>query len=183
MPTLPIRSPSPFNQSFDFLDSRPTSLSLEDAFLLAFIGTENGKIYLIDLNTSKSVFTFAGHSDPVTSLLPLTIKQNLCILLSGDQSGTLKMWDISLKKQVASVKAHSFQINSIAVNSALSFFATGSEDGSCKIFNFNNLKDAKVLRQAAHGGVNHVSFVGDDTVIYAANDRRAYLWTIDGCLV
>ncbi len=63
------------------------------------------------------------------------------ILALGDVSGTVELWDVSQRKKISEVKAHTAQVNDIQFNNKLRQMATASNDQTLKIFNVTDVTD------------------------------------------
>ena len=65
-----------------------------------FVGCENKKIRLVDLNTGEMVKELSGHTDSVISIKKLIIpKYGECIISQGNQSDQIKLWIYKLKNE------------------------------------------------------------------------------------
>ncbi|MDQ1332891.1 MAG: hypothetical protein QG576_926 [Bacteroidota bacterium] len=63
------------------------------------------------------------------------------ILAVGDINGNVELWDVSTRRKISEVKAHSAQVNDIQFNPLLKQMATASNDKTLKIFNINDITD------------------------------------------
>ncbi len=63
------------------------------------------------------------------------------ILALGDVNGNVELWDVSLRKKISEVKAHTAQVNDIQFNKLLKQMATASNDHTVKIFNIKDITD------------------------------------------
>ncbi len=102
-------------------------LTLPDERILS--GWGDGKIRLFDPESGKYVLTLEGHKGYVTTLLLLTPT----IVVSGDDAGVIKVWDLSKKKDqcIKSFEGHTQLINALVKIDAKTFLS-GSGDGAIR---------------------------------------------------
>ena len=77
------------------------------------VGSEDGKVYVIDTNKAMVTQTFVEHANQVTSIDWASND----ILISGSWDSTIRVWNAKLGKQVNKLTGHSSAITSIQWNS------------------------------------------------------------------
>lgn len=88
------------------------------------------------------------------------------ILAVGDINGNLELWDITARKKISEVKAHTAQINDIRFNPVLNQMATASNDKTLKIFNnITDLTEAPITFSDNEGFVLVMQFSPDGQLI------------------
>jgi WD40 repeat protein len=108
----------------------------------------NGK-FLAGINSNGSVVVWNEENKSETFRIPTTGKNIKAIrfnsvsniLAIGDVSGLVELWDITLRKKISEVKAHSAQVNDIQFNNKLKQMATAGNDNTLKIFNIADVTD------------------------------------------
>ena len=81
------------------------------------------------------------HNSPVFSLAAIV---EAYWLLSGDESGSVLLWDVATGQQLASVKAHSECVSCLAVTPDGSSFVSGSWDHSLKLWRLEAMQQPVV---------------------------------------
>ena len=113
------------------------------------IDISSGGNYLAGINISGNVIIWNPENItdnfPVeTNLKNITVvrfKPDENILAIGDINGNIELWDVSARKKINEVKAHTAQINDIQFNLPLKQMATASTDKSLKIFDIKDMAD------------------------------------------
>uniref|UniRef100_A0A8D3B433 WD repeat-containing protein 55 n=1 Tax=Scophthalmus maximus TaxID=52904 RepID=A0A8D3B433_SCOMX len=89
-------------------------------------------VHLLDVERGQLVTRIRGaHGAPINSLL--LVDEN--ILATGDDGGTLKVWDMRKGTAFMDVKQHDDYISDIAVDQAKRILLTASGDGTMGVFN------------------------------------------------
>jgi WD40 repeat protein len=135
------------------------------------VGTKGNSVKLWNVTTTKELHTLRDHDNIVTAVA-LAPKQNL--LVSGDNSGELRMWDLDVKR-TERLSAHESTVWSIGFSNDGKIFATSSEDHSVKLW---NTKTRKVLFSCQHTSrVFSVAFSPDGhTLASSSYDGSVKLW-------
>lgn len=94
---------------------------------------------------------------------------------TGGLDRTIKIWDITLGKQIKSIDAHNYEINHLAYNPGGRYLASVSEDSTIKIWNtftyglMNTIRTPKEHR--------YIAFSPDGkTLLSAGKDSSLYFW-------
>nr|XP_019968462.1 PREDICTED: WD repeat-containing protein 55 [Paralichthys olivaceus] len=89
-------------------------------------------VHLMDVERGQLVSRIRGaHGSPINSLL--LVDEN--ILATGDDGGTLKVWDMRQGMAIMDLKHHEDYISDIAVDQAKRILLTASGDGTMGVFN------------------------------------------------
>jgi WD40 repeat protein len=108
----------------------------------------NGK-YVAGINSEGGVVVWNQENKSDNFRIP-TVGKNIKvvrfnpennIIALGDVNGTVELWDVSQRKKINDVKAHTAQVNDIQFNKLLKQMATASNDNTLKIFNIKDLTD------------------------------------------
>lgn len=93
---------------------------------------------------------------------------------AGDDR-TIKIWDITLGKQIKSIEAHNYKINHIAYNPGGRYLASVSEDSTIKIWNTFTYGLMNIIRTPKEH--RYLSFSPDGkTLLSAGKDSILYFW-------
>jgi WD40 repeat protein len=130
--------------------SSHTSTSLTDGSLpLTSIDVSlNGK-YVAGINSEGGVIVWSQENKSDSFRIDAVGKNIKVVrfnpdnntLALGDVNGTIELWDVSQRKKISEVKAHTAQVNDIQFNSKLKQMATASNDQTLKIFNIKDMTD------------------------------------------
>ncbi|MUG94129.1 hypothetical protein F7734_17735 [Scytonema sp. UIC 10036] len=91
-------------------------------------------LYIWDVITGKVLHTLSGHGDAVNSI---AYSPNSEILVSGGKDKKIKLWDVTLGKEIDSIsEQHSEEITSVAFSPNGQFFASGSKDKTVKVWRY-----------------------------------------------
>ena len=94
-------------------------------------GSADGRARLWSMVTGKTIRSFKGHKDSVTSV---AVTPNKKFLITGSLDKTAKLWDLKRGKLKHSFKGHSGPIHTVAIAPKGKHLATGSEDGTIRIW-------------------------------------------------
>mgnify|MGYP001264933902 CR=1 FL=1 len=108
------------------------------------VGYQDGIIQLWDIENSVMLKTLEGHTSPVLSI---AFSPDGRKLASGAGSGwrpildedtTIRVWDAESGELMLTLKGHTSSVYSVAFSSDGSMLASGSEDGTVRIWNMVN---------------------------------------------
>lgn len=144
------------------------------------VGSSDGNIYLLDVNTLELRGTLEkAHTSSVFSL---RYASDGSMLYSGGRDAHLRVWDTKDWSARSAQPAHWFTINAIAVHPTLPLIATGSRDKTLKIWDardFKLLKVLDVMRYKGHpNSVNALLWVGTH-LISGSDDRTLIVWEVN----
>jgi WD40 repeat protein len=147
-----------------------------------FAGYSDNCIRVIDLNNMQLKHTWEAHKNSVFSLRG---NPSGDWIISGGRDAHLMVWENGPDyKQITSIVAHMYTINSIAFNSTGTHFVTGSMDKTIKLWDAREFKLLKVIDMARFGG--HSSSVNKlvwsnykNRVISCSDDRTISLWDMN----
>lgn len=104
-------------------------------------------------------------------------------LVEASWGGYMALWDVETESLIATLNGHTDEVNSLIFNTTGSVFASGSKDGSVRVW--NTADGAALLTLDAAEAVNSVIFSPNDTYLAAGTERGSvYLWdTANGGLL
>lgn len=116
-----------------------------------------------------------GHGGPV-----YTAEWSSCgrFLLSGAEDGTVRLWNVGLKSDVAAYRGHNYPVWSVALAKLGHYFASGSHDRTARIWTTDCVRPVRVL--AGHlGDVDVVRWHPNcNYVATGSSDRTVRLWDV-----
>ena len=137
------------------------------------------KIKLWDIATKRSIATFGEHMRNISSV---AFSSDGTTLASGSYDGTIKLWDISSKDNIATIEAKNSRygwVYSIAFSPDGSLLASGQGNGDSTV----KLWDVATRRNIATFGhiysVTSVAFSPDGTILASGSwDETVKLWDV-----
>lgn len=139
----------------------------------AALGLENGDITLFDITLGRKITTLSKHAGPVWALDFIADGKQL---ISASDDSTLKVWNLHDNTVIRTIQ-HPSSVRSAAVNSDMTWVATGSRDGIVRIFDMDG---DHPVRTFDHGAVvNAVAFAPDGlSVASAGTDHSVIVWDV-----
>jgi WD40 repeat protein len=139
-------------------DSRDTTIQLWD------LATGNNTPEIIKGN-DRRIYTIAISADSNT-------------IAGGSSEKTIKLWNLSTKKEVSTLLGHNSAVNSITFSPDGQTLISGSSDGTIKLWNLSTGKDFKTIK--AHSQEVKALAISSDGRILASGsaDSTIKLWDI-----
>ncbi len=163
------------NKIYDLTET-PTSIAITPNRRNFYVGTNNGKILVLDL-AGKVQRTLEGHVGTVNSI---DISMDGKFILTGADDKSIKLWDALTGKELHSFMAHSWKVTSVKFSLRGNYFVSGSNDGSVCIWDY---KSKSLLSHHENVGINvrNVDFYPDLTKVALAGhskDSEKGFWVI-----
>ncbi|MCX6330440.1 MAG: hypothetical protein NTZ85_13135 [Bacteroidia bacterium] len=119
------------------------------AMQITSIDISSSENYLAGINRSGNAIIWNPENTSENFPVPTTLKNITVvrfkpdedILALGDINGNVELWNITTRKRISEVKAHTAQVNDIQFNIPLKQMATASTDKLLKIFNIKDMAD------------------------------------------
>jgi WD40 repeat protein len=92
-----------------------------------------------------------------------------------EEPGEIKLWDAVTGQATATLKGHSYRINSVAFSSDGTRIASAGEDGIVKLWDTATGEETATLK-GHKGEVNSVAFSADGARIVSAGNDAVKLW-------
>lgn len=141
-----------------------------------FIGSSDHMIYQLDRQSFEVQNVFKGHTNSVFSLALLNDKT----LVSTGRDASIKVWDLTIGKEVYSVPAHDYQAKSLSWNGRL--LLSSSMDKTIKLWN-EKLELLKVIDKERNDGhtncINKVEWIDENMFVSCSDDRSLILWKVE----
>ncbi|MBH8553140.1 serine/threonine protein kinase [Nostocaceae cyanobacterium CENA357] len=125
----------------------------------------------------QCLHTLAGNSVALGSVNALSISPDGKTLASGDDK-IIRLWDLNIKKLLASLSAHSQNVTSVAFSPDGKILATASDDKTIKLWDFNTFHEIATLCGHSHA-VKSVAFSPDGQILASGSwDKKVILWDV-----
>ena len=133
-------------------------------------------IHLWDVLSKKSIRTFKGQTKNYISAL--AISPDGLTLAAGSHDKTIRLWDMTSKKQSLKLQGHLRRVNCVAFSPDNLTLASGSHDKQVKLWNIKTGKEINGLNVHTDF-VSAVAFSPDGNILASAShDTRIRLWQI-----
>eukprot|EP01088_Endostelium_zonatum_P003723 TRINITY_DN14907_c0_g1_i1.p1 TRINITY_DN14907_c0_g1~~TRINITY_DN14907_c0_g1_i1.p1 ORF type:complete len:347 (+),score=61.66 TRINITY_DN14907_c0_g1_i1:22-1062(+) len=126
---------------------------------------------LWDAETGSRLTEFKDHEGDVMSVAVVAGDKNYFI--SGACDSTAKYWDVRQGKCVQTFKGHTNDINAVQFFPNANAFGTGSDDGSCKLFDIRSDRELNTYAtESAKCGITSVAFSKSGRYLFAGYDNH-----------
>ncbi|XP_070849123.1 WD repeat-containing protein 55 [Chaetodon trifascialis] len=134
-------------------------------------------VHLLDAERGQLVTRIRGaHGAPINSLL--LVDEN--ILATGDDGGTLKVWDMRKGTAIMDLKHHDDYISDIAVDQAKRILLTASGDGTMGVFNIKRRR-FELLSEYQSGDLTSVVLMKRGRkVVCGSSEGTLYIFNWNG---
>jgi WD40 repeat protein len=171
-------------RSREAISSIATSYDLDSNQEWLVSGSESKRIKLWNLSEKRHEHNFkeTGGWWEVTKKLPhlypiksVAISPNSKILVSGDEEGVLKTWEMKWGQRRGIIRAALSSINSLAFSPDGQTIASGSHDGIIRFFKIENLKEIRNIE--VNSPVNSVAFSPCGQILASgSDDSQIRIW-------
>ncbi|XP_061664405.1 WD repeat-containing protein 55 [Syngnathoides biaculeatus] len=148
----------------------------EDGLQLYSVSRDKA-VHVLDAESGRLVTRIRGaHQAPINSLLLVDAN----ILATGDDGGTLKVWDTRKGSAIMDVKHHGDYIADIAVDDAKRILLTASGDGTMGVFNIKRRR-FELLSEPQSGDLTSVALMKrGKKVVCGSSEGTVYIFNWDG---
>ncbi|XP_037614905.1 WD repeat-containing protein 55 [Sebastes umbrosus] len=148
----------------------------EDGLKLYSVSKDKS-VHLLDAERGQLVTRIRGaHEAPINSLL--LVDQD--ILATGDDGGTLKVWDMRKGTAIMDMKQHEDYISDIAVDQAKRILLTASGDGTMGVFNIKRRR-FELLSEVQSGDLTSVALMKrGKKVVCGSSEGTIYIFNWNG---
>ncbi|XP_054656219.1 WD repeat-containing protein 55 [Dunckerocampus dactyliophorus] len=142
-----------------------------------FSVSKDKAVHMLDVERGQLVTRIRGaHGAPINSLLLV----NNNILATGDDGGTLKVWDMRKGSAIMDVKHHEDYIADIAVDQAKRILLTASGDGTMGVFNIKRRR-FELLSEYQSGDLTSVALMKrGKKVVCGSSEGTIYIFNWNG---
>ncbi len=140
------------------------------------IGT-GGTVELLDAvqRERKTVFRHTGGNAYVN--WSVAFSPDGTLLASGSANGTIKMWNVNTRKEVATLEGHTGRVLSLDFSPDGSMLASGSLDRTVRLWHVATGAHSATL-EGHSDGILSVAFVPDGTLVSKSNGGGVKLWNV-----
>ncbi|XP_056884001.1 WD repeat-containing protein 55 [Takifugu flavidus] len=134
-------------------------------------------VHLLDVERGQLETRIRGaHEAPINSLL--VVDEN--ILATGDDAGSLKVWDLRKGSAIMDVKHHEDYISDITVDQARRILLTASGDGTMGVFNIKRRR-FELLSEYQTGDLTSVALMKKGRkVVCGSSEGTVYIFNWNG---
>jgi WD40 repeat protein len=119
--------------------------------------------------------TLGGHDAPI---LAATIAPNGRYLASGDRGGTVKVWDLESRRQLAVWQYSQKEVTTLAFSPDGRILATAGQDATIRLWNVDDWTELACLRGHEHT-ICSVSWSPDgQRLVSGARDKSIRIWNV-----
>jgi WD40 repeat protein/tetratricopeptide (TPR) repeat protein len=101
-----------------------------------------------------------------------------CILASGSNDGSIKLWNVSMDEVLQTLTGHSQSVYSVAFSPDGRILASGSNDETVKLWNVDTGQVLQTL-QGHESKVHSVVFHPTKSILVSGSDDKTILWEVD----
>ena len=141
-----------------------------------FVGASDNTIYQLDKSTYEVQKKLAGHTNSVFALALLD--ENT--LVSTGRDAMIRVWDLTIGKEVHAVPAHDYQAKSLSYNGTT--LLSSSMDKTIKLWSdkLDLLKVIDIERYDGHTNcINKVAWIDENMFVSCSDDRSLLLWKVE----
>ncbi|KAI1902589.1 hypothetical protein AGOR_G00017460 [Albula goreensis] len=144
---------------------------------MLFSVSKDKSIHIMDVEAGKLVTRIQkAHSVPINALL--LIDENL--LATGDDGGTLKVWDMRKGTAFMDLKHHEDYISGITIDQAKKILLTSSGDGTMGVFNIKRRR-FELLSEFQSGDLTSVAIMKRGRkVVCGSSEGTIYIFNWNG---
>ncbi|XP_037533156.1 WD repeat-containing protein 55 [Nematolebias whitei] len=150
---------------------------ISDDGLQLYTVSRDKAVHMLDVERGQLVTRIRGaHLAPINSLL--LVDQN--ILATGDDGGTLKVWDMRRGTAIMDLKHHEDYISDITVDQAKRILLTASGDGTMGVFNIKRRR-FELLSEYQSGDLTSVALMKRGRkVVCGSSEGTVYIFNWNG---
>ena len=145
-------------------------------------GSGDGTIKLWDVSTRRNIATLTGHKYRVGSvsfLLRVTsvsFSPDGSTLASAGYDDTVKLWDVTTRRNIATLEGHTDWLTSVSFSPDSSTLASGSRDQTVKLWDVATRRNIATLGHTSE--VYSVSFSPDGSTLASGAYQEIKLWDV-----
>ena len=130
-------------------------------------------VMLWDWKTGEQIAALE-HSDAVISV---SFSPDGTILATGSLDGSVILWDVEIREQIATLEGHMYGVNSVSFSPDGTILATGSSDDTIILWDVGTREKIDTLK-GHRNGVFSVSFSPDGSILASAWGNNVILWDV-----
>ncbi len=148
------------------------------------VGTQAGKVILLDATTGKRAKVIGGAETPLGGRMITALAMHPCEthLVAGNEDGNLYIVGLDKPHTVSEIGLHAGVVTALAVTRDGTWLASGDSEGGIRVWNFAQGEYEEMYSFSEQGkAVKSVDFSRDGTkllVVYRG-ERGARLWRLD----
>ena len=116
--------------------------------------------------------------DHIGAVWSIAFSPDGCILASGSNDGSIKLWNVSMDEVLQTLTGHGQAVYSVAFSPDGRILASGSNDETVKLWNVDTGQVLQTL-QRHEGKVHSVVFNPTKRLLVSGSDDKTILWEVD----
>ena len=162
-----------------------TSLALSPADTMIASGGADGRIHLLDIDSSSELKTLRGPQGTITALTFFADGTHT-YLFSGEENGTVRHWDALTGQEVRDYRGSFSTVTGLAFSKTGRFLAIGDKMGKIRLLDFNNKakhREIPIFTRHTHKITALIFSENGDTLVSGSEDGTVLLWDINQVLL
>jgi len=139
------------------------------------VGDQDGTVHVVRVDRGETV-ALSGHEGRVFGLGFLPDGR----LVTGDDGGTVRIWDVESRRILSSSDATGAAITSVAVNDEGTSVAASAADGVVRVYALSDLREPSAQTEPTPASSNKVVFAASGDLVAAYSDGEVRFWNADG---
>jgi WD40 repeat protein len=152
-------------------DAKINAIKYDLATAYLFVALSDGKIIYWKNFPSEpeKPFLLANIPDGNWGDISFNSQKNIVAAGTGNNQGTIYLWDITNGKQLSSLRGHTAKITGICFSSKGSLMASASYDGSVRIWHMDDLNTLPIVFDDHATWVTSIMFTEDDKFVISGD--------------
>ena len=140
------------------------------------VGSESGKIIILDAITGRKMAILSGHLGEINCL---TFSSDGKLLVSGSDDKTVKLWDVQTGGIVKTFHGHTKFVWSVSISADCTMIASGSDDNTICLWDIQTQECLHIIKQ--QGYIDSVTFSPTDPqYIISISYNKVWQWDLNG---
>jgi energy-coupling factor transporter ATP-binding protein EcfA2 len=135
----------------------PKTIAISENDQTIAVGTREGKVLLFSGGGSEPPVELSN--EPGNQIWSLTFRSKGNMLISGDQKGILRIWDVDQRKLVSRKKSHQSRVYEVKVDPTQRYLASCSTDGSVLVLDLEDMSQQSIEIAKLNGFIHSVEFI------------------------
>lgn len=164
-----------YQSASEVLRDLNSKLLIRNSQSQSFLSSSTQSASKLPTLTWKCLHTLRGHSSVVWSV---TISPDSQILASSSGDQTIKLWQLSTRKELRSIEGHNYWVRTLSITPDGQILASGSDDNTIKLWQLSTGKLLRTLKGHSRW-VRSLAMTPDGQILASSsNDQTIKLWQL-----